>query len=89
LLPVQAYSQPVGKIFRFRRRRWTKPRDYGAPKLRFWTGERRLKSLDEFQPSQRIRFWRDEERVTVRGVARDTLRWLGVLGSVSQRAEQR
>lgn len=49
----------VGRILPFRRRRWTKARDYGAP------------------PPQ-TRFW-PEERVTLRGVARDTFRWLRVL----------
>ena len=38
-----------------------------------------MKGLDEFDRRQRIRFWPDEDRVTVRGVARDTWRWLGVL----------
>jgi endonuclease YncB( thermonuclease family) len=50
----------VGRIIPFRRRRrWTKPRDYGAP--------------------EKLRFWPDEDRVTLRGVARDTWRWLGIL----------
>lgn len=49
----------VGRILPSRRRRWTKPRDYGAPE-------------------PQTRFW-PEDRVTVRGVARDTLRWLRVL----------
>ena len=34
------------------------------------------------QPSrrrQRLRFWPDEDRVTLRGVARDSWRWLGHL----------
>ena len=50
----------VGKILPFRRRRWTKPRDYGAaePKLRFWP---------------------DEDRITLRRTLRDTWRWLGYL----------
>ena len=50
----------MAKILPFRRRRWTRARDYGAaePKLRFWP---------------------EVDRVTVRGVARDTLRWLRVL----------
>jgi endonuclease YncB( thermonuclease family) len=42
---------------------------------------KRLRSLDEFEPPAwkgRVRFG-DEDRVTVRGVARDTLRWLAVL----------
>lgn len=39
---------------------------------------RRLKSLDEFDRRQRLRFW-PEDRVTAKGVARDTWRWLGVL----------
>jgi endonuclease YncB( thermonuclease family) len=48
----------MGRLFRFRRRRWTKARAYGAPKpLRFWP----------------------KDRVTVRGVVRDTWRWLRVL----------
>lgn len=58
----------MAKLFRFRRR-WTRRRDYGAGRLR---------DLSEFDPAQRMRFW-PEERVTVGGVARDTLRWLGVL----------
>jgi micrococcal nuclease len=50
----------VGRIIRFRRRRWTKARAYGAPKpLRFWP--------------------EDRNKVTVRGLARDTWRWLWVL----------
>lgn len=40
---------------------------------------RRLKGLVEFDRRQRIRFWPDEDRVTLRGVARDTGRWLGRL----------
>jgi endonuclease YncB( thermonuclease family) len=50
----------LAKILPFRRRRWTRARDYGAaePRLRFWPGD---------------------ERVTFRGVARDTLRWLRAL----------
>ena len=39
---------------------------------------RRLKGLDEFRPSQRMRFW-PEEGITIRGVARDTLAWLRAL----------
>ena len=37
----------VGKIVRFRRRRWVRPGDYGAPepKLRFWPGQRRRTPL--------------------------------------------
>ena len=42
---------------------------------------RRLRGVGEFKPSQRIRFW-PEPRVTVGGVARDTLRWLGRLRPV-------
>ena len=50
----------VGKVVRFRRRRWTRARDFGAKE-------------------DRLRFWADEDRVTVRGVARETLRWLRAL----------
>ncbi len=37
----------MGKIFRFRRSRWTRARDYGAaePKLRFWPEQRRRSPL--------------------------------------------
>ncbi len=50
----------VGRIVRFRRRRWTKARHCGAPKpLRFWP--------------------EDRNRVTLRGLVRDTWRWLRVL----------
>ena len=50
----------MGDLIPFRRRRWTRPRDYGAqePKLRFWP---------------------DEDRVTLRGTVRETWRWLGYL----------
>jgi len=50
----------VAKILPFRRRKWSRARDYGAaePKLRFWP---------------------EDDRVTVRGLVRDTLRWLRVL----------
>lgn len=37
-----------------------------------------MRGVGEFRPSQRIRFW-PEPRVSARGVARDTLRWLGRL----------
>jgi endonuclease YncB( thermonuclease family) len=51
----------VGKIIRFRRRRrWTKPRDFGG--------------AGSGPP-----FWPPKNRVTARGLARDTWRWLGVL----------
>lgn len=36
---------------------------------------RRLKGLDEFDRRQRLRFW-PEERVTLRGLLRDTVFWL-------------
>ena len=50
----------MGRIVRFRRRRWTKARSYGAPEpLRFWP--------------------EDRNRVTLRGLVRDTGRWLRVL----------
>jgi len=50
----------VGKIIKFRRRRWTEARPYRAPKpLRFWP--------------------EDRNRVTVRGLVRDTWRWLKLL----------
>jgi hypothetical protein len=49
----------VGRIIKFRRRRWTKARAYGAPKP--------------------LRFWPDPNRITFRGLARDTWRWLKVL----------
>ncbi|HEX6073248.1 MAG TPA: thermonuclease family protein [Sphingomicrobium sp.] len=49
----------MGRILPFRRRRWTKSRDYGAP---------------EPKP----RFWPDKDRVTVRGLVRETLHWLVV-----------
>lgn len=39
---------------------------------------KRLKGLDEFEPSQRLRFW-PPERTTVRGVARETVGWLRTL----------
>ena len=47
--------------------------------LRFRPRRKRLKGLGEFDRRQRLRFWPDEDRVTVRGVARNTWRWLGVL----------
>jgi endonuclease YncB( thermonuclease family) len=50
----------MGKVIRFRRRRWTRPRDFGAP-----------------EPSPR--FWPEDDTVTLRGVARGTMRWLGNL----------
>jgi endonuclease YncB( thermonuclease family) len=49
----------VGKLLKFRRRRWRRARDYGAP------------------PPPR--FWPDDNKVTVRGVARETVEWLGKL----------
>jgi len=48
----------MGRGFRFRRRRWRKARDFGAPK-----------------PS--LRFW-PEDRVTLRGIARETIGWLRI-----------
>jgi len=50
----------VGKINRFRRRRWNRAQDYGAPE-------------------PKLRFWPDDDRVSVRGVVRDTWWWLGKL----------
>jgi endonuclease YncB( thermonuclease family) len=50
----------VGKIIEFRRRRWTRPRDYGAPE-------------------PKLRFWPERKRKTLRGLLRDTWRWLGIL----------
>lgn len=50
----------MGRVIKFRRRRWTRSRDYDAPKpLRFWP--------------------EDRNKVTVRGLVRDTWRWLRVL----------
>jgi micrococcal nuclease len=46
----------MGKLLPFRRRRWRRARDYGAP-------------------SPKLRFW-PEERVTLRGLVRDTAGWL-------------
>ena len=49
--------------------------------IRFWRRGRRLRGLDEFATPAwkgRTRFW-PEERITFRGVVRDTLRWLRVL----------
>ncbi len=47
-----------GKILRFRRkRRWTKPRDFGAPE-------------------PKLRFWPQDDIVTLRGVIRETIEWL-------------
>lgn len=40
---------------------------------------RRLRGLSEFHRRRRIRFWPDEDRVTVGGVARETVGWLGKL----------
>ena len=63
----------MGKIRPFRKRRWTRSHDYGAEKDRLW-------SLDEFRtPAFKGRMRWPEDRVTARGVARDTWRWLGVL----------
>ena len=47
----------MAKVVRFRRRRWTRARDFGAKE-------------------DRLRFWGDDDRVTVRGVAGETLGWL-------------
>ena len=52
------------------------------PKLPYYFRQsKRLKSLNEFEePSWKGRTgWADDDRVTVRGLARDTWRWLGVL----------
>lgn len=46
----------MGKILPFRRRRWTRARDYGAPE-------------------KKLRSWPEQDRVTLAGVARETLRW--------------
>ena len=48
--------------FRRRRRRWTKPRDFGS--------------------SPPLKFWPDDNKVTLRGVARETVEWLGKLRPV-------
>jgi len=61
------------KILPFRRRRWTRVRDYGA-------SERPLRGLEEFRESAfkgRMRW--PEDRVTARGLVRGTLRWLRAL----------
>jgi micrococcal nuclease len=50
----------VGKVIRFRRRRWTRSRDYRAP-------------------DPKLRFWPEDDRVTVRGVLRDAFGWLSAL----------
>ena len=50
----------MGRLIPFRRRRWTRSRDYGGPKpLRFWP--------------------EDRNEITLRGLVRDTFRWLRVL----------
>jgi micrococcal nuclease len=50
----------VGRLIPFRRRRWTRSRDYGGPKpLRFWP--------------------EDRNEITLRGLVRDTFRWLQIL----------
>ena len=46
--------------------------------------KRRLKSLDEFADPPwkgRTRFWPPDNRVTARGLIRDTTRWLGLLAA--------
>jgi len=53
----------VGRIFRFRRNR--RPR---------WT-----KARDYGTAEPKLRFWPDDDRVTVRGVVRETVGWLGKL----------
>ncbi|MBA3666743.1 MAG: thermonuclease family protein [Sphingomonas sp.] len=51
----------MGKLLPFRRRRrWTRPKDFGAP-------------------GPKLRFWPEDDRVTLRGVARETVEWLGKL----------
>ena len=61
------------KILPFRRRRWTQARNYGA-------SEGRLRGLGEFrEPAFKRRMRWPEDRVTVRGLVRDTLRWLRAL----------
>jgi endonuclease YncB( thermonuclease family) len=49
----------VGQNIRFRRRKWTRSRDYGAAETK--------------RP-----IWPDKDRVTVRGVVRETMHWLVV-----------
>lgn len=50
----------MGRLIPFRRRRWTRSRDYRAPKPpRFWP--------------------EDRNEITLRGLVRDTLRWLRIL----------
>ena len=50
------------------------------PKLPYYfPTERRLKSLDEFEEPYwkgRVRFGADDDEVTVKGVARETVQWL-------------
>ena len=63
----------VGKLFRFRRRGWTRARDFGA-------NDARLRDLSEFRaPAFKGRMRWPEDRVTLRGVARDTGYWLRAL----------
>ena len=61
----------MARLLPFRRRRWTRSRDSGAE-------EGRLRSLDEFREPAFKGRW-PEDRVTARGVARETVQWLGKL----------
>ena len=48
-------------------------------------GERRLKSLDEFEEPEwkgRVRFGEGDDEVTVKGVVRETLQWLLIFAIV-------
>jgi hypothetical protein len=47
--------------------------------IRFWPRGRRFKGLEEFDSRQRIRCWPDDDKLTLRGVVRETLQWLGYL----------
>ncbi len=70
---LRGYTRRVRGLIPFRRRRWTRSRDYGAD-------EGRLRSLDEFKaPAFKGRMRWPEDQVTVRGVARETGQWLGKL----------
>jgi hypothetical protein len=56
------------------------------PKLPYYFHtKKRLRSLDEFEPPawKGLGWSSDETRVTVRGVARDTLRWLAIFAIAS------
>jgi hypothetical protein len=66
------------------RRSW---HGFGQPKPKlpyYFARSKRLRSLDEFEQPQwkgRVRFG-GEGRVTVRGVARETLQWLAIFAIV-------